>query len=203
MLKRGLLALWTAAWVGAAASVSGAVGQVRIADVKVDGQVQGDDFRFDLAFTATADRIGAETAVVSGAVALAAMPKADGWRLRYDEAAQAYVLTVLDGAAPVAVAASFVAKTEPEAGNPYWRAVSVVLPAARVRQVKVIADRADLELELKDALQQSRQTEGGKVVVAGLLGPDTPLAVRWKAHVETVEAKLLVASEANTIRPIW
>ncbi|MCK5803131.1 MAG: hypothetical protein KAI66_09875, partial [Lentisphaeria bacterium] len=181
------------------ACVSALGNDVTIRDLAISGRIKGEEFRFDIAFKATASRIGAQAVVVSGDVALVSGASGTGWRLTYDAKSKAYALVVLEGDAPVVVQASFVAKSSPDPQNPFWHTALVVPPVAHVRSVEIEADRKELELELPGTLQRREEMREGHLVVHALLRPGQPLSVRWKAQVETVEAKLLAASEANTI----
>ncbi|MBT3380153.1 MAG: hypothetical protein HN742_35675 [Lentisphaerae bacterium] len=191
-IRLGLLAL-------SLACIRASAGEVTIDDLAITGRITGEDFSFDVAFRADASRVGAQIPVVSGEVGLVSAASGPGWRLTYDAKTKSYALIVLEGDAPVEVKASFVAKSSPDPKNAFWHTASIVPPAAHVRKVEIEADREDLELELPGTLQRREETRNGHLVVSALLRPEQPLSVRWKAQVEVVEAKLLAASEANTI----
>ena len=191
--------LLTVLWTFVLCTAAGAAGGVRVSELTAEGRIKGEEFRYKVSFTATASRVGAEMLLAAGDTALAEPVGGDGWRVRYDPGVKGYVLSILAGASPVRVEASFLARSRTDPADPYWREASVTLPAAGVRRVEVSADRRDMELKLPGTLQAQREETVSGVRTHGILQPGTPFAVRWKAHAETVEVELLVASKANTI----
>ncbi len=170
-----------------------------ITDLEIAARVQGEEFSFDLSCTASGHRIGAEIPLVSGNVSLTGVPQGAGWHLRYDAAKKSYLVVLDKGSTGTTIKASFVAKSEKDPTTPNWRAVMFNVPGGRVRRVRIDADRKDLELKLPGTVQIEREEQGEKLLVTGTLALDKPFTARWQVKVPKIEAKLLVASEANTI----
>ena len=173
--------------------------EVTVRDVVVRARLEGPECTFQVSLTAEALRAGAEIPLASGDVVLAAVPKGEGWHLRFDRAAQAYLLVVTAGQGPVAVAADFLARAVTPDAAPQWRETTFRIADAPARRLELAADRADLQVELPGALQVVRKEDGGKLLITGILGPDQPVRARWQAQVEAARVELLLASEANSI----
>ena len=120
-----------------------------------------------------------------------------GIQLEYDPNDKAYYVTWLEPGRH-RVNATFMAQSMTEPNGP-WRQASLRVPGGRVRQIRLIASRPDLEVQLPGALRVQRRIDQGQLVVEALLGPREPLRVRWKPQVQLADAKLVLSSQANTI----
>jgi len=80
-----------------------------------------------------------------------------------------------------------------------WHEARFTVPASRVRQLRIVCDRTDLEVRFVDALRQRRQVVDGKLIVTAVLGPGKPFVVRWKPQVQAMDAELMLSARLNTI----
>lgn len=125
------------------------------------------------------------------------LSRVGGMRLEYDPNDKAYYVA-WPGPGRYRVGASFMAQSVTEPNGP-WRQASLQVPGGRVRQIRLVAGRPDLEVQLPGALRVQRHIDQGQLVVEALLGPREPLRIRWKPQVRLADAKLVLSSEANTI----
>lgn len=95
------------------------------------------------------------------------------------------------------VNAAFAARAERQDDG--WRQAAFTVPASRVRQLRLVCDRNDLEVEFPGALRQKRTLEDGKLVVTAILGPGNPFIVRWKPQVSVEVGELVYSANVNTI----
>ncbi len=81
-----------------------------------------------------------------------------------------------------------------------WRETRFSIPGAAVRRLRMLGDRADLDMQLPGALDVERgATPAGRPEVVAYLGVDRPFVARWKPAVRKLDADLVVACDANTI----
>lgn len=171
---------------------------VDIAEVQITGHIRGQQLALGLDFEAETKRPQRRVLLIQGDAVLdtAAQPPASG-RLDYDKDKQAYYLA-WPRTGTYQVTSSFLALPQAEPDSP-WRQTTLQVPHARIRRIKLISDRPDLEVQLPQALRVQRQTEQGQLVINAILGPRQPLVLRWKPQVHLADAKLVLSSQANTI----
>ena len=80
-----------------------------------------------------------------------------------------------------------------------WREAQFTMPSSNARKLQVKCDRTDLEVLFPGALRLEREVKDDVLTATALLGRGKPFAVRWKPPVRELEAKLVLAAEANTI----
>ncbi len=171
------------------------------ADVKVSAKIEGQSFTFSLDVNAAAAKDGGELPLAAGDVGLDELvePKA-GAAVKYDAKRRTYSLAFAK-AGVQKVSATFAARAAAVQSGA-WREAIVDLPPARLRSIEIVCDRADLEVQLPGALRLQRNVAGDKLTLTALLAPGAPMTVRWKPAVQALDAKLVFASEANTIATV-
>jgi hypothetical protein len=169
-----------------------------VRDVRLQGRIAGENITFSLAFTAETSRRNQSLPLVAGDVTLTMLPNAEGdGQVTYNAANRTYGLSWRrSGIHPVQTRLAARAKLL-ESGA--WREAQFSLPTSQLRQIEVACDRTDLEVRFPGALRVSREVRNGTLVITAILGPGHPFTVRWKPQVAEMEAKLVVACEANTI----
>ncbi|MAE61261.1 MAG: hypothetical protein CMJ49_07875 [Planctomycetaceae bacterium] len=83
-----------------------------------------------------------------------------------------------------------------------WREATFTVPHARVRRIEVVCDRTDLEVQFPNAMRVERRITNDQLILTALLGGEHPFIVRWKPQVQKLDAKLVLASDANVIATI-
>ncbi|MEX2215677.1 MAG: hypothetical protein WD768_16315 [Phycisphaeraceae bacterium] len=174
---------------------------VSVGDIAVAGRIEGSSFSFCVDMDVTAARAEADLPLVYGDVVLEDVtePKTD-YLMKYDAEKYTYSI-VLAKAGNQKLAASFAARANP-IGNGEWREAAFDLPNARMRSIAITCDRADLEVQLPGAVRVERKVADDKLTITALLAPGVPMRVRWKPQVQQLDAKLVFASEANTIAAV-
>jgi len=172
--------------------------EFEIPEVNIVGRIEGSELAVNLGFEAETKTRNRRILLLSGQAVLQnpGTAKTD-YRLDYDSSAGAYYL-VWPGTGRHKVDVEFVAKPIADANKP-WHEVSLQVPGARLRRIRLLSDKADLEVELPEAMRVQRKTEGSRLVITAVLGPAQPLVVRWKPQVKLPDAKLVLASRGNTI----
>jgi hypothetical protein len=167
-------------------------------DVRLQGRIAGENITFTLDFTAETSRRNQSLPLVAGDVILTLPPNAEGdGQVSYNASNSTYALSWRKaGIHPVQTRLAARAKLL-ESGA--WREAQFSLPTSQLRQIEVACDRTDLEVRFPGALRVTREVRDGTLVITAILGPGHPFTVRWKPQVAEMEAKLVVACEANTI----
>ncbi len=81
-----------------------------------------------------------------------------------------------------------------------WRKAYFTAPGSVIRRLKMVSDRADLEMHFGNAVQVTKQpVAGGGVEVDVFLAPGSPVDVRWKPQVQKLEGELAVACDGRTV----
>lgn len=169
-----------------------------ISDLNVKGVIEGENISFDLTLNIEVGSKGYEVALVSGDMVLEELTKPlKGTTVKYDPDSKTYRL-VFERTGTYEVAATFAARPVLLEDGP-WRESSFSIPASRIRELEVTCDRTDLEVLFPHALRLTREVQDGQLTMKAILGPDKPFTVRWKPHVQEMDAKLVLGSEANTI----
>ena len=171
---------------------------VEIAEVQITGHIRGQQLALSLDFEVETERSQRRILLIQGDAVLEtlAQPLTPA-RLDYDVDKQAYYLA-WPRAGKYQVTTSFLALPQAEPDSP-WRQTTLQVPSARIRRIKLVSDRPDLEVQLPQALRVERQIEQDQLVINAVLGPRQPLVLRWKPQVQLADAKLVLSSQANTI----
>ncbi len=165
-----------------------------IADLAIQGAIDGENVIFDLAFEVETSTRAARVPLVAGAIAYrnGALPR--GATLDYTD--NCYWL-LPDGRGRHQVQFAFAGRPAREGD---WRSVNFDIPMASVREVTVQCDRDDLEVNFPGALSvQRRKTAEGKALVTAFLGVGGRFVMRWKPAIKKLEAERVVECEANII----
>ncbi|MBI1367350.1 MAG: hypothetical protein GC162_01710 [Planctomycetes bacterium] len=171
-----------------------------IDQMKIIGQIDGANIAFGLSFDVNHASRDKTYALITGDVVLAQISTNGRDRVTYDADQKTYRLAWPERG-QYHVDATFAARPAVIEGGA-WREATFTVPASRVRELKVIADRTDLEVRFDGALRQERTVEDGHLVVTAILGPGKPFTVRWKPQVQALDAALMLSSRANTIARI-
>ncbi len=174
-----------------------------IDEMLVEGRIEGANISFALDFEILdAERDHVYPLITADAV-LQKIDAGAGSRAIYDAAGKSYSLRWSE-AGSRKVHADFAVRPSAvqEGGAAGWREATLSVPVSRVRNLRVICDRADLEVQFPGALRLERATVEGKLVVTAILGPGKPVLVRWKPQVQQLEAELMLSAQMNTIARI-
>ena len=79
------------------------------------------------------------------------------------------------------------------------REAAFSLPAAAAHDLVVVADRADVEVDLPGALRVTREVVDGRMRVSAVQGAQRAVRVRWRRAVQALDAELVFTSRADTI----
>ena len=171
---------------------------IEMDQIQVGCQIDGRRLAVTLEFEARAKQASSETVLIQGNAVLEKMsPRMAGAQLKYDPNDKAYrVAWSRPGAHPVE--ATFVARGDMEPDGS-WHRACLHLPAGRVRQVRLLSEDPDLEVDLPGALRVRRHIDQGQLIVEATLGPRSPLDVRWKPQVQLADARLVLSGQVNTI----
>ena len=169
-----------------------------ISDLNVKGSIEREHFSFGLTFQVEVKDRDHKVGLATGDLVLEGLvtPVRDA-KVTYDPDARGYSL-MFRKSGRYDVEASFAARPVLVEGGP-WRESSFSVPSSQMRELELVCDRTDLEVEFPNALRLTRELRDGKLTMKAVLGPGQPFTVRWKPHVQEMEAKLVVSSEANTI----
>jgi hypothetical protein len=172
--------------------------EANIAELRVIGKIAGDNVNFTLDFEIETKRANERIQLVQGDLAVKeATPTGNDMRLEYDPDEKKYSIVVANpGSRRVAI--SFAAQVKAVDGGG-WRETSFAVPIEQVRAIEVDCDRRDLAVSLPGAVRVVRNVDEGRLTVTAIQGPDRPFVVRWRPHVEKLDAKLVASVESNTI----
>ena len=167
---------------------------VKVSNLSVDGQIDGENITFVLSFQADVSARSVDIPLVVGDVAYmdAELPR----NTKVQRSGQSFILKdVKRGKHTI----KFRFASRPAKQGP-WRQTSFNIPMSNIRKLAVECDRSDLEVVFADALSVKRaKNEKGKTTVTAFLGLSQKFDVRWKPEVKQLEAELVVSSDANTI----
>jgi hypothetical protein len=171
---------------------------VKITDVVLRGVIEGENISFDLSLKAEPERRHPEFALLSGDLVLdEAVSAGKRHEIRFDSETKTYFIK-WRWSSTRTINASFACRPALVEGYA-WREAQFAIPAANARELEVVCDRADLEIQFPGAVKFERVVKDGVLTAKALLGPGRPFTVRWKPQVQQLESKLVMASEANTI----
>ncbi|NIS51689.1 MAG: hypothetical protein GWN67_11375 [Phycisphaerae bacterium] len=171
---------------------------IEIAEVQVTCQIDGRQLAVSLDFEAVTKRAHRRMLLIRGDAVLEKMEqvKAD-YKLDYNQPDRTYHIA-WPRAGRHRISAAFVAKSEADP-NSLWRQASLQVPFGRMRRIRLVSDRPDLEVSLPSAMRVERKIENGQLIISAILGPRQSLMVRWKPLVTLADAKLVLSSQANTV----
>ena len=207
MTVRNKLRVHLMTWVCATAGMSATPQAPRSADlscgaeideVQLTCRIDGPQLAVTVEFEARTKQAARTILLLGGDAVLKDLdPAITTGRLDYDPNDRVYHVTWPESGRRQ-LAATFVARSAREPNSP-WRRASLDVPGARVRQIRLLSDRSDLEVELPGALRVQRRIEAGRLVMEAMLGPRSPLAIRWKPQVQLADARLVLSGQANTV----
>lgn len=171
-----------------------ASGDVSVSELSIKGNIEGDNIIFTLSFMADVRKVDGTFQLIGGNVAY----------LRGELPDDAILLQEPDGyylklrsRGREKIRFEFVACANREGD---WRRASFKIPLAPIREVTVVCDRDDLEVNFPGALNvQRKKNEAGRTQIIAFLGAKGDCIVNWKPEVKKLEAEQLVDCEANSI----
>jgi len=192
-----LLMMWFAV-----SGVGKAEEPLSVTGLTLDGEIEGENIVFTLAFDAEVRANNVVMPLVVGDVAYI-----DGKLPRGSELVREgdrYVLKMGSGGGIMgfgsgskSVSFRFASRA---LKNGEWRSTAFSIPMASVRKLSVICDRDDLEVNFPGALDVKRQkSKEGKAQVVAFLGVAGKFEVGWKPQIRKLDSELVVACEANSI----
>jgi hypothetical protein len=171
---------------------------VEIPEVNIAGRIDGQELAVTVSFEAETELPNRRILLIQGDAVLQKLnqTKAD-YKLDYDREQKAYYVS-WPRAGRHKFNATFVARPKVNPKSP-WRQANLQMPAGRMRTIRLVSSRPDLEVELPGAMRVKRRVEEDQLTIDAILGPHQELVVRWKPLVKLVDAKLVLSSRANTI----
>ena len=167
-----------------------------IDQMAITGTIDGANVTFSLDFEIDHTDVRRAHPLIRGDVALDTIKATGNPKLDYVAGPGTYRIGWAK-AGRYTVSAGFAARAERQGDG--WRQSAFTVPASRVRQLRLVCDRNDLEVEFPGALRQKRTLEDGKLVVTAILGPGNPFIVRWKPQVSVEVGELVYSANVNTI----
>ncbi len=168
--------------------------QFTISHIIIEGAIDDENVLFNMQFEAETHTSPASIPLVSGNTAYRGGRLPRGAELSYS--ANCYWLTT-DRRRVHSVQFEFAGQPAREGD---WRSVSFDIPPASVRQVRLICDRDDLEINFPGALSVKKEKmKDGKTLATAYLGVGRRFVMRWKPEIKKLEAERVVECEANMI----
>ncbi len=168
---------------------------VEIEDFSLNGRIEGENVTFRLSFNADARKKDSRILLLEGNVGII---KGDLESRKYKftrDGNRLYITFEKKGRQRINLSfASLAVKT----GD--WRATSFKVTQSTIRQVTMICDRPDLEVQFPGALKTARtQNLAGETEITAYLGVADTFQIAWKPEVRKLDAETVVSCEANTI----
>lgn len=172
---------------------------IEIRELAVAGEIKGDNLIVGVAFEADVRASGAELPVARGMLSLlgddpaaAGLPRGVTLSRREGD----YILA-FDRRGKQKVGLRFAVQAAVEGD---LRRACVELPDATIRRVRVVSDRADLDLRFDGALNvESLPGPDGGTVATAFLGSGSPLDMRWRPKVAKLTGDLAASCDLHTI----
>ena len=174
---------------------------VTIKNLLLTGQVQGENVSFTLDITVDVQQRGARLTLTDGDLVYleGQLPKG----VTLERQGRSYDLVFESGGrwfgkpgeqhAVLTFAALAVKQDD-------WRSATFGIPNATIRQLAMVCDRDDLDIQFPGALQVERHKNAvGKTEAVAYLTPGSPFAVRWKPQVRKLEGELAVTCDGRTV----
>jgi hypothetical protein len=173
---------------------------LEIRELAVAGEIKGDNLTVAVTFEADVRKSGAGLTVARGMLSLLgdgpSAPQALPRGVTLERKAGDYVLT-FDRRGVQKVALRFAVQAAAEGD---LRRARVELPDATIRRVRVVSDRADLDLKFDGALNvESVPGPDGGTVATAFLGSGSPLDMRWRPKVAKLTGDLAASCDLHTI----
>jgi hypothetical protein len=170
-------------------------------EASVTARIDGENLTFDVRFDLTTKNRAQWVDIAQGEVVLDEIhTPGSGYRISYDAEDKAYRIA-FNSKGTRTVEFSLAARSKPVRDG-LWREASFDMPASRVRELELVCDRSDLEVELVGAVRVKRRVVDGRLRITGVQGSDRRFVVRWKPRVQALEAELVFAAESNTIATV-
>lgn len=174
--------------------VPGVSTEVSFSELALKGNIEGDNITFTLSFVADVKKVNGTFQLVGGNVAYLSgklpddamlLQELDGYYLRLRSKGREKIWFEFAAAAS-------------KEGD--WRRAAFKIPLASIREVAVVCDRDDLEVNFPGALNvQRRKNAAGRTEITAFLGAQGDCIVNWKPEIKRLQAEQLVDCEANSI----
>ncbi len=182
------------ALLGAFAVSSYAQSDVTIKNLAVTGQVVGENVSFTLDVTVDVQKRGARLTLTDGE--LVYMDGQVPRRVQVERQGRSYSLVFGNRGEQHAVLTFASLATRQDD----WLSATFGIPNATIRQLSMVCDREDLDIQFPGALQVERHVNAaGKTEAVAYLTPGSPFAVRWKPQVRKLEGELAVTCDGRTV----
>jgi hypothetical protein len=171
---------------------------IEVAEVQITCRIEGRQLALSLNFEAVTKRAHRRMLLIQGDAVLEKIDQAQtDYKLDYNQEDKTYHVA-WPRVGRHRINAAFVTRSEADP-NSLWRQTSLQVPSGRVRRIRLVSDRPDLEVQLPGAMRVQRQIEQGQLIISAILGPHQQFVVRWKPQVTLADAKLVLSSQANSI----
>lgn len=189
------LAMVAACWVAMRTWAVAAPGSdAAVTAIGVTGEVTGENVTFTITLTADVERRGSVLTVADGAIVYTGgtLPR----RAELQRRGSRYDI-LFRASGEQAATLTFAAVPEQQGE---WRQARLAIPVTVVRQVTMVCDREDLDIQFDNAVQmERRKNAAGKPEVVAFLTPGAELSVRWKPQVRKLEGELAVTCDGRTV----
>ena len=169
-----------------------------VSDLSLSGLIDGRNITFTLSCDVETRQNDQRMALLAGDVVLDRIesPKG-GYRIQYDPADKSYRIEwPRRGTRRLAVV--FVVRPR-VFKDTNWHEATFQVPASRYRRLQVVCARTDIQVQFPNAMRVERSVVDGRLVMTAVQGPGQDFQVRWKPHVQKLDAELVMSSEVNTI----
>jgi hypothetical protein len=190
------LMMWMlACWTGLAGlAFAGNEPDIDVKNVAMTGEIKGENVTFVLDLTVVVNRRGAVLPVADGR--LVYLEGELPGRIELQRHGAQYSLQ-FNSRGEQQVKLTFAAAPDRQGD---WRETRFPIPETVIRQVIMICDRDDLEIQFDKAVQmERRRNKAGLTEVAAFLNPGVPLSVKWKPQVRKLSGELAVTCDGNTV----
>jgi len=162
--------------------------------VTVTGEVKGENVTFTIDLTVDVNRRGSVLAVADGALVYTEGTLSD--RIELQRNGAQYALKFASrGEQHVKLTFAVAPERQGE-----WRQARFAIPETIVRQITMLCDREDLDIQFDSAVQMERhRNQAGQTEVMAYLTPGVPVNVRWKPQVRKLEGELAVTCDGKTV----
>ncbi len=189
------LVLMVACWVGMTGIVLGAdAPDIAVKSIAMTGEVKGENVTFTMDLSVEVNRRGATLPVADGTLVYTEGTLSDRIELQR-EGSKYFLKFPSRGAQHVTLTFAVAPDRQGE-----WRQARFTIPETVVRQITMLCDREDLDIQFDRAVQlERRRNQAGQTEVVAFLTPGVPLNVRWKPQVRKLAGELAVTCDGRTV----
>jgi hypothetical protein len=169
-----------------------------VEDFSLTGEISDENISFDMSFKVSDIERDSTFKLIKGDVAYlkGEFPRgtklqrdSDGFSLLFERRAKI--------GRPTEIQFSFASRANHDGD---YRVTEFEIPVATVRDIQVICDRSDLDIEFPGAMNIKRiKNAQDKTVVKANLGSDNKFQVRWKPQLKQLTSELAASCDVNTI----